>query len=355
MSLLEVIPEGILKRIAVLIPLVLTVFTSFCVETKNRFSAYLHNESELYTTGMQWAMDFAVEEDIGAVNFSGQYSQHSHFISRWHQQDHSISMYSKPYRWWLRMQIPQSELRAGLQQINFGSAQILRPLKWFDSLDPQDPLKLSGAVEALLIRHHWLNNANFWLWAMMGEEELKGNELLCSKQEALEFGGRVQYPVLWGDTALSFHYRPLLWGKEYRMGLDLRMDDVIGAWLELNASYYKAVPNFPTYQTAITLGGDYVLDWQNGIAITMENMLLASAQNELYSAQSQNWVSTLMLNYPLSIIDTISLLALAEWQTENHSMSLAWLREYDYLSLHFLLVNSKETDFGARLMLSMNL
>ncbi|MEE4285568.1 MAG: hypothetical protein V2I31_05450, partial [Mariniphaga sp.] len=43
----------------------------------------------------------------------------------------------KPYRIWARYSTHQLELRAGLQKINFGSASLLRPLMWFDQVDPR--------------------------------------------------------------------------------------------------------------------------------------------------------------------------------------------------------------------------
>ncbi len=56
------------------------------------------------------------------------------------------------YRLWTRIAADRYEIRTGLQKINFGSATLLRPLRWFDSVDPRDPLKLTDGVNALLGR-----------------------------------------------------------------------------------------------------------------------------------------------------------------------------------------------------------
>ena len=56
----------------------------------------------------------------------------------------------KPYRLWARYSSRQFEVRAGLQKINFGSASLLRPLMWFDQVDPRDPLKLTDGVWGVL-------------------------------------------------------------------------------------------------------------------------------------------------------------------------------------------------------------
>ncbi|UCE08488.1 MAG: hypothetical protein JSW07_10885, partial [bacterium] len=42
----------------------------------------------------------------------------------------------EPYRAWARFATSQLDIRIGLQKINFGSATMLRPLMWFDSIDP---------------------------------------------------------------------------------------------------------------------------------------------------------------------------------------------------------------------------
>ncbi|MGB8490409.1 MAG: hypothetical protein WCE64_05075, partial [Bacteroidales bacterium] len=70
----------------------------------------------------------------------------------------------KPYRLWARYSTDQLEIRAGLQKLNFGSASILRPLMWFDKIDPRDPLKLTDGVWGILGRYYFLNNADIWLW-----------------------------------------------------------------------------------------------------------------------------------------------------------------------------------------------
>jgi hypothetical protein len=59
----------------------------------------------------------------------------------------------KPYRLWIRLSTERFELRAGLQKINFGSASMLRPLMWFDHIDPRDPLQLTDGVYGLLGRY----------------------------------------------------------------------------------------------------------------------------------------------------------------------------------------------------------
>jgi hypothetical protein len=69
-----------------------------------------------------------------------------------------------PYRVWGRYSTEQLEVRLGLQKVNFGSATMLRALRWFDQVDPRDPLQLTEGVWAALGRYFFLNNANIWLY-----------------------------------------------------------------------------------------------------------------------------------------------------------------------------------------------
>ena len=65
-----------------------------------------------------------------------------------------------PYRIWVRYQIKNWEFRLGLQKIDFGSAQLLRPIQWFNQIDPRDPLGLTNGVNGLLVRRYFKNNSN---------------------------------------------------------------------------------------------------------------------------------------------------------------------------------------------------
>jgi hypothetical protein len=105
----------------------------------------------------------------------------------------------KLYRGWVRLATTRFEARAGLQKINFGSATVLRPLMWFDRIDPRDPLQITDGVTGLLLRYYFPGNANVWAWGLYGNEATKGWETSPTARRSAEFGGRVQVPVPRGD------------------------------------------------------------------------------------------------------------------------------------------------------------
>ncbi len=166
-------------------------------------------------------------------------------------QTDTLDLKADPYRLWARYSSRQFELRLGLQKINFGSALILRPLMWFDQLDPRDVTRFTTGVWGALMRYYLLNNANVWVWGLYGNNEVKGLEWLPTEDKTPEFGGRVQLPLLGGEAAVTFHHRqadiqkiplPDGWSiphivmpgsaPEYRMGVDGKWDVGIGLWLE---------------------------------------------------------------------------------------------------------------------------
>ena len=109
----------------------------------------------------------------------------------------------KPYRAWLRYSGRQFEVRLGLQKINFGSAQMLRPLMWFDQVDPRDPLQLTDGVWGLLGRYYFLNNANIWLWVLYPSDKPKTWEFTGTNAKIPEAGGRLQLPVFSGEIGIG--------------------------------------------------------------------------------------------------------------------------------------------------------
>ena len=74
---------------------------------------------------------------------------------------------AKFYRAWLRHSTTHTDLRFGLQRINFGPARLLRSLRWFDQLDPRDPLQFTTGVWGLRYKYDFPNNSNLWFLVMI--------------------------------------------------------------------------------------------------------------------------------------------------------------------------------------------
>ena len=260
----------------------------------------------------------------------------------------------KPYRLWARFSSPQFELRAGLQKINFGSASILRPLMWFDQIDPRDPLKLTDGVWGILARYYFLNNANIWLWGLYGNEKLKGWESLNSDKHVPEFGGRFQSPVPKGEAGFSFHHRTAdcsilsdsisVLGKEpeNRFGLDAKFDLEIGCWIETSWSKYNKKLGIYSNQEIINLGADYTLGIGNGLTVTYEH-LIASLDERPFEFKNSVTFSLLSLSYPVGVFDNISAIVYYDWTNNRIYNFVNWQKQFNKLTLYLMgYINPKE-------------
>ena len=252
------------------------------------------------------------------------------------------------YRFWLRSSAEQSEFRIGLQKINFGTARYLRSLQWFDRIDPLDVRQQTEGVLSMLMRYYSLDNSNYWFWVIYNESKLKGTELVETRDETLEMGGRIQLPMLGGDLGFSYHNRgvknagtiakePELFeeSQEKRFGFDGSWDIGIGLWQETSISIYDGVDELPLYAEFYTLGGDYTFVWGNGLHLLAEHQYIRSEDRLMSRAAEDRNISLLTADYPLGLYDSILGLISYDHQQENMYYYLSYTRVYDYLSMYF--------------------
>ena len=255
----------------------------------------------------------------------------------------------KPYRMWIRLSSDRFEARLGLQKINFGSAMLLRPLMWFDRLDPNDPLQLTDGVYGLLLKYTFAGNANIWMWGLYGNGDPKGWETVGTKKASPEFGGRVQVPVPAGEVAVSYHHRLLDTENslfllppqerknppEDRLGLDGKWDLGIGLWVEA-AMTRQGFDFYPLrYQRTLTVGADYTFGLGNGLHALVEH-LSAVAAAEVWGGGTSRDFTGLMLDYPLNIFDRLSGMVFYSDSTDEWYRLLTWRRTYDRWSFHLI-------------------
>jgi hypothetical protein len=260
----------------------------------------------------------------------------------------------KPYRAWIRYSSSQFEIRAGLQKINFGSAKILRPLMWFDRIDPRDPLQLTDGVWGILARYYFLNNTNIWIWGLWGNKETRGWEAFPTAKNNPEFGGRAQVPVPRGEAAFSYHHRTADCSQlsdsntivgnviENRFGLDARFDMVVGWWVEASWSLHNDNIGAFTNQEAINAGIDYTFGIGNGLGVTFEQ-LLTSLDEEPFQFKSATTFSLLSLSYPIGLFDQISAMVYYDWTNNRLYNFLNWQRQFNRVTLYTMFyLNPKE-------------
>jgi hypothetical protein len=251
----------------------------------------------------------------------------------------------------MRYSTDRMELRAGLQKINFGSAQMFRPLMWFDQIDPRDPLQLTDGVWGILFRYYFQNNTNLWLWGLYGNTNVKGFEITPVNKRYPEGGGRLQIPIPHGETGLSYHFRttdanllrqsdePVGDGLdrigENRLGFDMRLDVMVGLWLEASWTKLNKDVGLFTNQEMATLGIDYTFDLGNGLTATFEQLLF-SYDRQPFGLANINTFSGLSLSYPIGLLDNINAIAYYDRTNSDSYVFLNWKRQFNHLTFYLM-------------------
>ena len=291
------------------------------------------------SVGKSWRNGWSLDMDL-SVNAYGS----AHVVSR---DDIRTDGRVKPYRGWLRLSGSRFEARIGLQKINFGSASILRPLMWFDTLDPRDPLQLTDGVYAALVRYFFQNNANIWLWGMLGNDDARGWDALPSDSGSPEFGGRVQLPVPRGEMAVTYHQRRIDLDAsglfpfppmeppipERRLALDGKWDVGVGCWIEGTLTHQDTNWIPQPWRRALNLGMDYTFGLGNGVHL-MGEMFWLQSSDKAFSAGEGIRMTAVSLNYSLSLLDNLSAIIYYDWENRELYRFINWQRSYDRWRFH---------------------
>jgi hypothetical protein len=254
----------------------------------------------------------------------------------------------KPYRVWLRYTFPRLELRIGLQKINFGSASILRPMMWFDRIDVRDPLQLTEGVYSFLGRYYFQNNVNIWFWALYGNKDPMGWEVVPTKRKTPESGGRIQIPVPKGEVAVSYHHRKAgtafdtsfiinnVTYPEDRLGFDGKWDLGVGLWFEAVVKRNRIMNSLiPEWETYFNLGMDYTFGIGNGLNVITEYFRYGGRSRLADNKTAMNF-SALSVNYPFGLLNTITGMVYYNWDKQDWYRFISFQRKYDYFGFYLM-------------------
>ena len=255
----------------------------------------------------------------------------------------------KPYRAWGRYKTSRYEVRVGLQKLNFGSATLLRPLMWFDSVDPRDPLQITDGVYAGLFRYYLPNKATIWAWGLYGNTSLKGSETNPTREHTPEFGGRFEAPVPRGQLAFTTHHREAdlsrgvigtldlqsAFTPEHRYGLDGKWDVGIGLWFEGMVSHQTATGVPRPDQRALDIGADYTFGLGNGLYVLGEYFLFDSTSSILGPGQGARLVAA-TFRYPVGLLDSVSGITYFDTGRRESYRFVNWQRTYDRWQFYFM-------------------
>ncbi len=328
-----------------------------------------HRGSWDYTTGLRYIPEFSIANELGVNTLLDFEISINGFASAGSDEtfdDSDVEL----YRLKLRFATSQTETRLGLQKLNFGPAMLLRPLRWFDRLDPRDPLQLTDGVYALRFKYDTLNNISLWLWGLYGNDEIKGSEFLPTVGDKPEFGGRLQCPVPAGEMAVTFHRRrvdaanaltavgaggcfvgdclPAAASHEFtetRFAVDGRWDIEIGLWCEAVFQRQRLGGLLYEWAKFVTLGMDYTFGIGNGINVLAEHQATIFS-DELFRWDEDAFASAFYLNYMLGYFDNLSAIGFYSWESEKYYQYMSWQRTWDNLILNVSFFFYPETDMN---------
>jgi len=287
-----------------------------------------------------------------AIQISGNFSA-TQFLTPEKKNESSSSI--DPYRIWLRYQVKNWEFRAGLQKIDFGVAQLLRPIQWFNQIDPRDPLGLTNGVNGLLIRHYFEDNSNLWLWGLYGNEKQRGFDALPTIKDVPEFGGRFQSFIPKGEAAISYHYRQAgrdstlgldtYQSPEHRIGFDVKLDLGFGVWTETTFIHKLKNIGVLTNQFLLNIGMDYTFGIGKGLTVSKEYLFSNYSDNRLNNS-IKSGISALSFNYPLNFFSTITALVYQQWNNNKQTLMINYQHQFNNLSGYFIFYYNPDTIQG---------
>ncbi len=244
----------------------------------------------------------------------------------------------KLYRGWGKISTERAELRVGLQKINFGSATILRPLMWFDRVDARDPLQFTNGVWGALGRYYFKDNSNIWLWALYGNKESRPWEVGITSEGVPEYGGRIQKSIPWGEAAITFHHRRAHTEfvsaiPENRYAFDIKLDVVVGLWLEAVWINKRINSGIFTNQEMINLGTDYTFGIGNGLNVIAEHLIISYDEKAFRFSNKIN-MSAVSVSYPAGISDNLGLIVYYDWKNGGMYNYINWRHDFERFKLH---------------------
>ncbi len=341
-----------MKNLKLLTFLLIILFNRFLsaeiknnIDIKGQLSSYYVYENNIKDSfGFRYIPTFSFKI-FSAKNRTLDFESAFNFNTSAHTDDpHTIfnNFNGKYYRLWGRLYSPHCEIRLGLQKINFGQAVLLRPLKWFDKIDPRDPLQFTEGVKALLFRYYFNNNVNIWIWGLSENDNTKGWEILPTAGNNPEWGGRLQIPVFNGELAGTFHRRtallviptPLLptplryTVPESRYAFDGKWDIIVGVWFETSLTHQslKILPY--SDKTMSTLGTDYTFNIGSGLHVTAEH-LRATLGNSPYEAIEKYDITALSSDYFIGMFDRLSAMVFYDHNGDDFFFHAGWGKIYD--------------------------
>jgi hypothetical protein len=114
---------------------------------------------------------------------------------------------------------------------------------------------------------------------------------------------------------------------ENRWAVDVKLDWVVGFWLE--STYIRKAQNIGvlTNQNLINLGTDYTFGLGNGLTVITEHLLFGNSESS-FSNNYANITAT-SASYPLGFFDSLSGIVYYSWETQSTTFFLNYQHQFE--------------------------
>lgn len=229
------------------------------------------------------------------------------------------------------------DYKVGLQDIHFGVGTYLRPLQWFDTLDPINKRAATQGINGFVVKTSSSNNQETVGWMLFGNNQVRPSDLNSTKKETIEIGGRFQRSIFNGELGLATHARHIeLNGSravEYRIGSYYQLNSSIPIWVE--QAYMTAASKTESQQyIMVMVGSEYMFNIKklgNNVSVLAE---MQYDNKPIASNHANTFTGVLQLSYPLSLKDTISYVG---YMSNQDQLEDSFLYSRKHESVEFLL------------------
>ena len=92
------------------------------------------------------------------------------------------------------------------------------------------------------------------------------------------------------------------------------------------------------YLTMITFGADYTFGIGNGVHVLLENMTIDTS-DDLFNIDNSVNITALSVDYPLGMIDSLTIMGYYLWDTQTYLSYFIWNRIYDTIIVNVTMFN----------------
>ncbi len=322
-----------MKRNSIILLLLFLVINVFAIEItftgdfKSSCGHLLDEKKVIGNLNIKNFTDFLIKKDSkSCIDFQLALDSNINYHSNYSSNSSNFDL--KFYRLWGRYFQDSFEIRIGLQQINFGSANYLRVLNWFDNINPLDPQKNTNGTAAILLKYYFLNNSSIWIW---NENTVLGKAIMTvnfknDKPDFLKLSSGIRYiqQIETGEIALNYNYKQI--SKLHQIGFDGKINLGLGLWFE----DFIEIKDSDS-QHLLDFGLDYTFAISNGIYASLETLSLFEPKNSL---KQKKQISVLNFMYPLNLFDNISYVLTYSSDAQKISKFVSFSRKYDNMSFY---------------------